>query len=850
MLSFSSSSFSLPLFLSLISSLCFLSHGATNDTLNPGQSISTIDGSTLVSEQGVFELGFFSPENSSNRYVAIWYHGISPIATIWIGNRENPIPPSSSAYFTHSISGNLELVAGSANGNVTIWSWSSNMTSQNSTTLKLSDDGNLVLSVANSDASGGTKVLWESFDYMSDTFIQGMRMGINTKTGERQVVTSWRSPNDPTPGNFTMGLDPDGSTQVFIWKNGTIPYWRSGEWNGASNFIGIPWRPLYSKGFDLHIEGNERYYTYTAANNSLQRFVLQWKGVETIYLYEQQQNVWEDFWDQPVKQCELYGACGPNGLCKNNGDLASCSCLDGFEPKSDKETKAGNWSGGCVRQVALDCQQNRSGDGYKTIPGMKLPDHAIRFQNIGDSDSCMSYCSNNCSCIAYAFVQTVGCMLWNGDLIDLYHFDVDGYDLFVKEPRSLLDSSHHVAIIAGTVSAALVFLLVACSFLWWKFIHRSKTKGSLNISRRSQQSSLGFLRSREDFSGPSQFADESEEGKKFELPLFTFDCLAIATNKFGSSNKLGEGGFGLVYKGMLPGGEEIAVKRLSATSGQGVEEFKNEVILIAKLQHRNLVRLLGCCIHGEERLLVYEYLPNKSLDAFLFDPSKRGLLDWKTRFNIIEGIARGLLYLHRDSRLRVVHRDLKASNILLDRDMEPKISDFGMARIFGGDQNQENTTRVVGTLGYMSPEYAMEGIFSVKSDVYSFGILLLEIITGERNSSFHNKDDSLNIVGYAYKLWYEERASDLIDPTMKETCSIPEVLRCIQVALLCVQDLAYDRPEIPLVIKMITNDNPSMPVPRRPTFTLQGYSSETSAMKSSDELMTACDVTITRLQGR
>lgn len=183
-------------------------------------------------------------------------------------------------------------------------------------------------------------------------------------------------------GNFIMGLDPNGSTQVFIWKNSTIPYWRSGEWNGASNFIGIPWRPLYSKGFYLNIEGDQKYYTYTVTNNTLQRFVLQWNGVESIYLYMEKEKVWEDSWDQPKKQCELYGTCGPNGLCKNNGDLASCMCLDGYEPKLDKEWKAGIWSGGCVRHVALGCHQNKSGDGYKTFPGTIYKFfHTINFYN-------------------------------------------------------------------------------------------------------------------------------------------------------------------------------------------------------------------------------------------------------------------------------------------------------------------------------------------------------------------------------------------------------------------------------------------------------------------------------------
>ncbi|KAK3188266.1 hypothetical protein Dsin_027827 [Dipteronia sinensis] len=178
---------------------------------------------------------------------------------------------------------------------------------------------------------------------------------------------------------------------------------------------------------------------------------------------------------------------------------------------------------------------------------------------------------------------------------------------------------------------------------------------------------------------------------------FDFGTIEAATNKFSTNNKLGEGGFGEVYKGVLPNGQEVAVKRLSRSSGQGAKEFKNEVELVAKLQHRNLVRLLGFCLEGEEKILVYEFVTNKSLDYFLYDPEKQGQLDWSRRYKIIGGIARGILYLHEDSRLRIIHRDLKASNVLLDGDMNPKISDFGMARIFGVDQTKGNTSRIVGT---------------------------------------------------------------------------------------------------------------------------------------------------------
>ncbi|KAF5786445.1 putative protein kinase RLK-Pelle-DLSV family [Helianthus annuus] len=226
--------------------------------------------------------------------------------------------------------------------------------------------------------------------------------------------------------------------------------------------------------------------------------------------------------------------------------------------------------------------------------------------------------------------------------------------------------------------------------------------------------------------------------------------MKAATNDFSQENKLGAGGFGPVYRGRLEDGHEIAVKRLSKNSGQGDLEFKNEVLLVAKLQHRNLVRLLGFSIKGNERLLIYEYMQNASLDNFLFDPTKRMFLDWEKRYNIINGVAKGLLYLHEDSRLKIIHRDLKASNVLLDEEMNAKIADFGMAKLFKPDETQGNTNRIVGTYGYMAPEYAMHGQFSVKSDVFSFGVLVLEMITGQKNQHFRNGENIEDLLSFAW----------------------------------------------------------------------------------------------------
>ncbi|KAK9050475.1 hypothetical protein SSX86_030554 [Deinandra increscens subsp. villosa] len=305
--------------------------------------------------------------------------------------------------------------------------------------------------------------------------------------------------------------------------------------------------------------------------------------------------------------------------------------------------------------------------------------------------------------------------------------------------------------------------------------------------------------------------------EKLELPLFGLSTILKATNNFSMDNKLGEGGFGPVYKGVLEDEKEIAVKRLAKRSTQGLQEFKNEVILISKLQHRNLVKLLGCCIEGDEKMLVYEYMPNKSLDSFIFDKTRSKLLDWSARYRIINGIARGLLYLHQDSRLRIIHRDLKVSNILLDTDMNPKISDFGMARTFGGNQIEANTNRVVGTYGYMAPEYAGDGIFSMKSDVYSFGVLVLEIVCGEKNRLFVNKEHSNNLIGHVWELYNEGTSLQLVEKGLVESINISQVQRSIHVSLLCVQRHPENRPTMTSVIMMLGSEGPLL-APKEPGF--------------------------------
>ncbi|KAH0691699.1 hypothetical protein KY289_019057 [Solanum tuberosum] len=329
-----------------------------------------------------------------------------------------------------------------------------------------------------------------------------------------------------------------------------------------------------------------------------------------------------------------------------------------------------------------------------------------------------------------------------------------------------------------------------------------------------------------------------KKGRSREFPVVKLDLIRAATQNFSEENKLGEGGFGPVYKGTLPYGITIAIKRLSRTSGQGLKEFKNEVVLIARLQHRNLVRLLGCCLEGIEALLIYEFMPNKSLDFFLFDSRKNEILDWRQRLHIIKGIAKGILYLHEDSRLRIIHRDLKSSNVLLDKDMNPKISDFGMAKMFSGNQREANTNRVVGTYGYMAPEYAMEGLFSTKSDVFSFGVLLLEIVSGRKNNSIVSEYGQ-SLLNFAWKLWREGHGLELMDPCLSQSCVTTEITKCIHLGLLCVQQDPADRPTMSCVAFMLENDTQTLPRPSQPAFSIGGSTAEP---RSNDQLCSVNEV--------
>ncbi|KAM3683595.1 hypothetical protein ACB094_12G158800 [Castanea mollissima] len=780
----------LPLYLLLLCPIC-----TSLDNITPNQPLKD-DGQHLLSNQKTFALGFFNPGSTSHRYVGIWYNQITVQTVVWVANRDTPLNDTSGVL---SINGKGNLVLHTQNQTTPIWSTSVSfsVSSTNNSMAKLLDIGNLVLVQQDSQ-----HVAWQSFDYPTNTMLPFMKLGLDRRTGLNRFLTSWKSKDDPGIGNYSYQIVTTGYPQTYLYMGRTI-LWRAGSWTGI-RWSGIP--KMISNDYNISFVNNQEettimYRTFpnsTDPNGSI-RMVVDESGMVHRSLW--QETTWDEYWSAPQELCDKYLNCGPNSYCDpHNLVTFECKCFPGFKPKSSHD---------CVREKQGMSMCN-NGEGFVKLAHMKVPDTSIAHADMSlTMKECEQKCLRNCSCIAYGSANEseggIGCLTWQGDLVDARTYPDVGQDLYIRVDAVVLENRH------STYSYSADSTL--------PYFEDSPSRRDLDGTRRNSN-----------------------------LPLFDLRTIIAATDNFSIANKLGQGGFGPVYKGLLQNGLEIAVKRLSKCSGQGIEQFKAEVALIAKLQHRNLVRILGCCIHKEEKMLIYEYLPNKSLDSFIFDETKRSCLDWGKRFEIICGIARGILYLHQDSRLRIIHRDLKASNVLLDNALNPKISDFGMARIVGGDQIEANTNCVVGTYGYMSPEYAMQGLFSIKSDIYSFGVLLLEIVTGKKNSTHHHDGPFSNLIGHVWDLWREDNSMKIVDPLLDETYPANEISRCIQIGLLCVQEHATDRPTMPTVVFMLGNDT-HLPSPKRPAFILMGTNNSTdrSTSVASNSIN---EITLSKIGGR
>nr|VUE13619.1 At421380-like [Capsella orientalis]VUE13623.1 At421380-like [Capsella orientalis] len=829
--------------------ILFPTFSIPSNTLLTSESLTISSKKTIVSPGDVFELGFFKPGSSSRWYLGIWYKTISKRTYVWVANRDHPL---SSSIGTLRISDNNLVVLDQSETPV----WSTNLTGGSvisPVVAELLDNGNFVLRDSNNNNPDG--YLWQSFDFPTDTLLPEMKLGWDLKTGSNRLIRSWKRPDDPASGDFTFKVETRGFPEIFLW-NKESPVYRSGPWNGI-RFSGVPeMQPFDYMVFNFTTSSEEVTYSFKVTKSDVySRVSLSSSGVLQRFTWIETAQTWNLFWYAPKDQCDEYKECGAYGYCDSNTSPV-CNCIKGFKPRNPQVWGLRDGSDGCVRKTLLTCG---GGDGFARLEKMKLPDTTAASVDRGIGvKECEQKCLKDCNCTAFANTDIrgggSGCVIWTGELLDVRNYAKGGQDLYVRLAATDLDDkrNRNAKLIGSSIGVSVLLLLSFIIFYFWK---RKQNRSIAIETPRDQVRSRDFLMNDVVLSSRRHISRENNRDD-LELPLMKFEEVAMATNNFSNNNKLGQGGFGIVYKGRLLDGQEIAVKRLSETSSQGIDEFKNEVKLIARLQHINLVRLLACSVDVDEKMLIYEYLENLSLDSHLFDKRQSSKLNWQMRFDIINGIARGLLYLHQDSRFRIIHRDLKASNVLLDKYMTPKISDFGMARIFGRDDTESITRKVVGTYGYMSPEYAMEGIFSVKSDVFSFGVLLLEIISGQRNKGFYNSDRDVNLLGCVWRNWKEGKGLEIIDPIIKNSSSTVrqhEILKCIQIGLLCVQERAEDRPTMSLVVLMLGSESTTLPQPKLPGYCLRRspVDTDSSSNKQHDvEPWTVNQITVSVLDGR
>ncbi|XP_062013307.1 G-type lectin S-receptor-like serine/threonine-protein kinase At1g61500 isoform X1 [Rosa rugosa] len=380
--------------------------------------------------------------------------------------------------------------------------------------------------------------------------------------------------------------------------------------------------PQYRSGFTLddNEEQGTKYLTWaTLFSSTLAYEEISSEGT-TKFMVSVKGNNWILGLEAPKHPCDIYGACGPFGFCKAS-ESPICKCLKGFVPKSHQEWSKGNWTGGCERKTKLFCQRQtnqsvssrgKEDDGFLKMVRLKVPDLHEFYTSFGPdtSENCKIRCLNNCSCLAYAFVNSIGCLVWSKNLIDILEFSSGGVDVFIRIARAELGEGRPIRLIVSLTTICLISILGAIVFGLYRL--RANQRGKITVEKVEYEMADKIQTSRDTLREYIGKDDPSQ------LLIYDFDSILVATNNFSLANKLGQGGFGPVYKGKLPEGKEIAVKRLSSSSGQGKEEFKNETLLISNLQHKNLVRIMGCCVKGDEKLLIYEFMPNKSLDTFLF----------------------------------------------------------------------------------------------------------------------------------------------------------------------------------------------------------------------------------------
>ncbi|KAL6627410.1 hypothetical protein ACP70R_031136 [Stipagrostis hirtigluma subsp. patula] len=762
---------------------------AATDAISAGQVLAADE--RLVSNNSKFALGFFRAPDGTGAgaaptpekwYLGIWFTAVPNLTTVWVADGGNPLMDAAAGSPELTISADGDLAVVNQARNSTAWSTqSAKATTTNTTIAVLQNSGNLVLLDASN--SSAPRTLWQSFDHPTDTLLPSAKLGRDKAAGglNRRLVSK-KSSATPSPGPYCYEADAAAPQLVLKLCNSSVTYWSTGPWNGKY-FSNIPELSGDVPGFQLAFVDNdeEEYVQFNVTDEAtVTRNFLDVTGQNRHQVWVAASQDWLTLYTTPKAQCDVYAACGPFSVCSYSS-ISVCSCMKGFSVRSVKDWEQGDLTGGCVRDAPLDCRTSSnntsaasSTDEFFAMPSIGLPDKGQSLENVRSSAECSKACLNNCSCSAYSY-GSQGCLVWQDALLNVKEPQSNGVTngeiLYLRLASSELQRSGSnkrrviIGAVTGACAAALILLVFVIAFV----IRKNKNKNT------------------------------TIAGAGGGLVAFRYRELRSATKNF--SEKLGQGWLRL---------------RLQ---GPAARCDRAEVSSIGVIQHINLVKLVGFCCDGDGRFLVYELMPNRSLDIHLFQ-SSGACLNWGTRYQIAIGVARGLSYLHEGCRDRIIHCDVKPQNILLDAAFVPKIADFGMAKFVGRDFSRVLTT-MRGTTGYLAPEWIGGTAITPKVDVYSYGMVLLELVSGRRNSGEEHDTGShggraVYFPMLAARELVKGDVRTLLDDKLRGDANFMEVERACKVACWCIQDDEDDRPTMGEVVQILEGvlDCDMPPLPR------------------------------------
>ncbi|KAF6147473.1 hypothetical protein GIB67_021299 [Kingdonia uniflora] len=756
--------------LSTITALQKYSNITLGSSLSPKTNLSS-----WLSPSGKFAFGFY-PQGEDGFIVAIWFAQVPEKTVIWTYNRDDPKIPSN---VTLQMTTDGRLVLQPAEGQAKAISTATDSASSAS----MLDSGNFVLYNSDSD------VLWESFTSPTDTIVQGQRLLAGS------ALVSSTSRTDHSTGRFMLSMQTDGNLVQYpasdtAWDKSWYAYWSSGTYRAGDN-VSVNLDKdghlylLNNTGFNIR---NLSAAVSPSDGTIFYRMTIDVDGIFRLYSLSPRGN-WSIKWSSTNDKCSPKGICGLNSYCTLMDQESVCRCLPGFDFVNQNQQMLG-----CGRNTTVDGCENTT---MSLLENTVWEDESYTILSSTNIEDCRLMCLTDCNCQAALF-SNLKCRKQRFPLRFGRRDLSNPPTALIKEVgiRKVTTTNEPKANKQGEKVLGIEILITSVVIATVAFI-------VLMVS--------GVLIYRHRVWVYHQLSDTGSIGLNEEITLRSFTYLELEKATNGFREEVGRGSFGTVFKGVISNGERIiAVKRLERVVDEGEREFRTEMRVIGRTHHKNLVRLLGYCHEGSNRLLVYEYMCNGSLENFLFKPEKYP--NWDERVGIALNIARGVLYLHEECETQIIHCDIKPQNILMDEFFCAKIADFGLAKLLKPDQTR-TFTGIRGTRGYVAPEWHRNLPVTVKADVYSYGIMLMEIICCRKSLDMELQEDEIVLSDWVFQCFEEGELSKLVDDQVVDKKRLE---RMVKVALWCIQDDPALRPHMKKVVLMLEGTI-EIPVPPGPT---------------------------------